>query len=177
MGFARFKSKHRSALSVRFTTGAPGCEPKHAVLARWGRIKLHEDASALVGKVEVGTARVMSATAGFERGRWFASFTVDTQRPVLTSAWADAVAGVDLGVNTLAVLSTGQEFPNPRRCNGALRKVRHLNRTVSRRVGPYDNATKQRRVPSNRWQRTACHRSACQPLCQLDRGLPDPAYQ
>ena len=155
VGFARFKSKHRSRLSVRFTTGAIRCETKHAVLPRLGRIKLHEDASRLVGKVDVGTARVMSATVRFERGRWFVSFTVDTQRPAPGPARPDVVVGVDLGVKTLAVLSTGQEFPNPRHSNGAARKVRHLNRTVSRRVGPYDNATKKRRVPSNRWRRAS----------------------
>ena len=64
VGFPRFKSKHRSKLSVRFTTGAIRCETKHAVLPRLGRIKLHEDAADLVGKVDVGTARVMSAAAG-----------------------------------------------------------------------------------------------------------------
>ena len=71
------------------------------------------------------------------------SFIVDTQRPAPVPARPDAVVGVDLGIKTLAVLSTGQEFANPRHCNGALRKVRHLSRTVSRRVGPYDNATKR----------------------------------
>ena len=69
VGFARFKSKHRTRLSCRFTTGAIRCETKHAVLPRLGRIKLHEDASRLVGKVDVGTARVMSAAVRFERGR------------------------------------------------------------------------------------------------------------
>ena len=105
--------------------------------------------------LDAGTARVISAAVRFERGRWFVSFTVDTQRPAPAPARPDAVVGVDLGVKTLAVLSTGQEFANPRHCNGALRKVRHLNRTVSRRVGPYDNATKKRRDPSNRWRRAS----------------------
>ena len=36
VGFPRFKSKHRSRLSVRFTTGAIRCEAKHAVLPRAG---------------------------------------------------------------------------------------------------------------------------------------------
>jgi transposase len=54
VGFPRFRSKHCSRLSVRFTTGAIRCETKHAVLPRLGRIKLHEDASRLVGKVDGG---------------------------------------------------------------------------------------------------------------------------
>ena len=154
-GFPRFKSRHRSRLSVRFTTEAIRCEAKYAALPRLGRIKLHEDTSRRVGKVDVGTARGMSAAAGFERGRWFVSFTVDTQRPAPAPARPDVVVGVDLGVKTLAVLSTGQESPNPRHSNGAARKVRHLNHTVSRRVGPQDNVTKKRRDPSNRWRRAA----------------------
>ena len=152
-GFPRFKSKHRSRLSCRFTTGAIRCETKHAILPRLGRIKLHENASGLVGKVDAGAARVLSAAVRFERGRWLVSFTVDAQRHALTPARPGSVVGVDLGVKTLAVLSTGREFPNPRHSNRAARKVRHLNRAVSRRVGPYDNATKTRRAPSNRWRR------------------------
>ena len=80
------------------------------------------------------------------------SFTVDTQRPALTPARPDAVVGVDLGIKTLAVLSTAEQIPNPRPLSSALRKVRRLSRTASRRVGPYDNASKQRRAPSNRWR-------------------------
>lgn len=154
VGFPRFKSRHRSRLSVRFTTGAIRCETKHAVLPRMGRIKLHEDAAGLVGKVDAGTARVMSATVRFERGRWFVSFTVDAQRPVLTPAQPDTVVGVDLGIKTLAVLSSGEQIPNPRHLSSALRKVRRLSRAASRRIGPYDAATKSRRPSSNRWRRS-----------------------
>jgi putative transposase len=52
-------------LSVRFTTGATDCETKHAVLPRLGRVKLHEDVAGLVGNVDVGTARVISAAVRF----------------------------------------------------------------------------------------------------------------
>jgi putative transposase len=55
----------------------------------------------------------MSAAVRFERGRLFVSFTVDAQRPVLTPARPDAVVGVDLGIKTLAVLSSGEQIPNP----------------------------------------------------------------
>lgn len=152
VGFPRFKSKHRTRLSCRFTTGAIRCETKHAVLPRLGRIKMHEDAAGLVSKVDTGTARVMSAVVRFERGRWNASFTVDMARPALTPARPDAVVGVDLGIKTLAVLSTGEQIPNPAHSNSAARKVARLSRKVSRRIGPYDPATKTRRPPSSRWR-------------------------
>ena len=152
VGFPRFKSKHRTRLSCRFTTGAIRCETKHAVLPRLGRIKMHEDAAGLASLVDAGAARVMSAVVRFERGRWFVSFTVDMARPALTPARPDAVVGVDLGIKTLAVLSTGEQIPNPAHSNSAARKVARLSRKVSRRIGPHDPATKTRRPPSSRWR-------------------------
>jgi putative transposase len=152
VGFPRFKSKHRARPSVRFTTGAIRCEPGHAVLPRIGRVKLHEPGTRLADLVAAGTARTMSVSVRFERGRWFAAFTVeqDVTRPPATDP--GAVVGVDLGIKTLAVLSTGEVIENPRHLGKALRKVRRLSRTVSRRRRP-DRHTRQQ--PSNRWRR-AC---------------------
>jgi Probable transposase/Helix-turn-helix domain len=144
------------ATAAGFWSGSPpgrsAARPDTGVLPRLGRIKLDEDGAGLVAKVEAGTARVISAAAGFERGRWFVSFTVDTQRPVLTPASPGAVVGVDLGIKTLAVLSSGEQIPNPRHSNAGLRKIRRLSRAVSRRVGPYDAVAKKGRPPSNRWR-------------------------
>ncbi|MET9228033.1 RNA-guided endonuclease TnpB family protein [Lentzea sp. NPDC003310] len=62
----------------------------------------------------------------------------------------DAV-GVDLGVKSLAVLSTGLVVPNPRHLGLALRALRRLQRQAARRTGP-DKRTGQQ--PSSRWRRT-----------------------
>jgi putative transposase len=61
------------------------------------------------------------------------------------------VVGVDLGVKHLAVLSTGEQIPNPRQLETALRKLRRLQRQAARRVGP-DRRTGQQ--PSHRWRRS-----------------------
>jgi putative transposase len=79
-GFPRFRSRHNSRLSCRFTTGAIRCEARHAVLPRLGRIRLHEEASSLAGKVGAGAVRILSAAVRFERGRWFVSFTCEAER-------------------------------------------------------------------------------------------------
>jgi len=151
-GFPRFKSRRKARPSIRWTTGSFRCEVRHAVLPRIGSVKLHEPGSRLADRVAAGTARVVAVSVRFERGRWFAAFTVDTEvaRPV--AADPDAVVGVDLGIKTLAVLSTGQEIPNPRHLSRALRKVRRLSRMVSRRQGP---GRRTRGVPSNRWCRAS----------------------
>jgi putative transposase len=94
----------------------------------------------------------MAVSVRFERGRWFAAFTVDTEITRPAPLDPDAVVGVDLGIKILAVLSTGEVIENPRHLSKALRKVRRLSRTVSRRQGP-DRATRQ--VPSNRWRRAS----------------------
>jgi IS605 OrfB family transposase len=106
--------------------------------------------------VAAGTARVLSVTVRYERGRWFASFSVETQISRPAPRHPEAVAGVDLGIKTLAVLSTGEQVPNPRYLSGALRKLRRLSRTASRRQGP-DRRTGQQ--PSNRWQRANAARA------------------
>jgi IS605 OrfB family transposase len=153
VGFPRFRSRRRSRPSIRFTTGAIRCEPAHAVLPRLGRIKLHERAN-------LGGARVLSASVRFERGRWFVAFTVeqDITRPAPTCP--DVAVGVDLGIKTLAVVATATgetfEVPNPRHLSGALRKVRRLSRTVSRRRGS-DRRTRQ--DPSNRWRKADAARN------------------
>lgn len=144
-GFPRFRSKRKARPSVRFTTGAIRCEATHAVLPRLGRIRLCE-------RADMGVAGVLSATVRCERGRWFVAFTVEKDIALPAPIRPDVAAGVDLGIKMLAVVATdaGESFevPNPRHLSGALRKVRRLSRTVSRRQGP-DRRTGQR--PSNRW--------------------------
>jgi IS605 OrfB family transposase len=151
-GFPRFRSKRKARPSIRWTTGSFRCETRHAVLPRIGRVKLHEDGSRLAGLVAAGTARVLSVSVRFERGRWHASFTADAQISRPAPARPGAVVGVDLGIRTLAVLSTGQEIPNPRHLSGALGKIRRLSRTMARRRGPDRRAGRE---PSNRWRRAS----------------------
>ena len=137
-------------LAYRFALDpTPAQERAHAVLPRIGRVKLHEPGTRLAGLVADGQARVLGVPVRFGRGRWFAAFTAgqDISRPA--PADPDAVAGIDVGIKTLAVLSTGEEIPNPRHLGRSLRKVRRLSRTVSRRRGP-DRRTRQQ--PSNRWR-------------------------
>jgi putative transposase len=151
-GFPRFRSKRKARPSIRFTTGSFRCEARHAVLPRIGRVKLHESGARLAGLVAAGTARVLSVSVRYERGRWHASFTADAAITRPAPARPGAVVGVDLGIKTLAVLSTGEQIPNPRHLSGALRKIRRLSRVMARRQGP-DRRTG--REPSNRWRRAS----------------------
>jgi IS605 OrfB family transposase len=137
---------------VRFTTGPIRVEPdrRHVSLPRVGRIKTHESTRKLARRLEVGTARILSATVRREGGRWYCAFTVQTALTMRAPAHPDAVIGIDLGIRNLAVLSSGECVPNPRHLNTAQRRLRSASRTASRRRGP-NRRSGQR--PSRRWHR------------------------
>ena len=76
-----------------------------------------------------GAGRVLSASVSERTGRWFVSFTCEAGRSKV-EAPAGRPVGVDVGVKCLAVLSTGEQVPNPK----------HLSRWQRRqaRPGPLD---------------------------------------
>jgi putative transposase len=153
LGFPRFKGK-RAGWSCRFTTGAFGLaenDRRHVKLPRIGLVRTHESTRKLARHVEQGRARIRSATVSHRGGRWFVAFSVEITRHDPAPARPDSAVGVDLGVKSLAVLSTGETIPNPRHLDVALRELRRLQRQAARRVGP-DRRT--RRQPSQRWRKT-----------------------
>jgi putative transposase len=150
--FPRFKSK-RTAMSCRFTTGAFGLadvDRRNVKLPRIGQVRTHESTRKLARHVARGTARIRSATVSHQSGRWFVSFSVEITRGDPAPTRPGSVVGVDLGVKSLAVLSTGEVIPNPRHLEVAQRQLRRLQRQASRRRGP-DRRTRQ--VPSTRWRK------------------------
>jgi putative transposase len=85
------------------------------------------------------------------------SFSVEITRYDPAPARPESVVGVDLGIKSLAVLSTGEVIANPRHLEIAQRELRRLQRQASRRVGP-DRRTRQ--VASARWRKTQARLSA-----------------
>lgn len=158
VGFPRFKAKRAATPSVRFTTGAirVDTDRRHVILPRLGAIKTHESTRKLESRLAVGSARILSATCRFEKGRWFVAFTVEAMPSPTSPRHPDAVIGVDLGVARLAVLSDGTMIENPKHYAAARRRLAHASRTVCRRQGP-DRSTGQR--ASNRWRRASAIRN------------------
>jgi putative transposase len=170
--FPRFKGK-RAGLSCQFTTGAfglAGAGRRHVQLPRIGVIRTHESTRKLARRLDAGTARICSAVISFRRGRWLVSFSAQVTRTDPAPARPGAVIGVDLGIKSLAVLSTGEVVPNPRHLEVAQRDLRRLQRQASRRHGP-DRRTGA--VPSARWRKTQAHiaRLHAQVACARRDGL------
>ncbi|GAB3287121.1 hypothetical protein GCM10027563_21790 [Parasphingorhabdus pacifica] len=79
------------------------------------------------------------------------SFSVEVAQAEPSPASHGGTVGVDLGVKSLAVLSTGEAIANPKHLEAAQNELRRLQRTAARRAGP-DKRTG--RKPSNRWRAT-----------------------
>ncbi|MEU6267575.1 IS607 family element RNA-guided endonuclease TnpB [Saccharopolyspora shandongensis] len=153
LGFPRFKGK-RAGMSCRFTTGSFGLadhDRRHVKLPRIGVVRTHESTRKLARHVERERARIRSATVSYRAGRWCVSFSVEITRDDPVPSRPDVTVGVDLGIKSLAVLSTGEVIANPKHLEVAQRELRRLQRQASRRQGP-DRRTGQK--PSNRWSNT-----------------------
>ncbi|WP_084536209.1 IS607 family element RNA-guided endonuclease TnpB [Nocardia yamanashiensis] len=151
MGVPQPKKKH-SHQSYTVTTGCYGLgEGSHGVkIPRVGTVRTAESTRKLARRLRNGTAEIGSATYSYRGRRWYVSFSVRVRREDPKPVHPDAIVGVDVGVKSLAVLSTGEVIPNPKHYQRAHALRRRLARKRSRRRGPHQRTGTP---PSNRWQK------------------------
>jgi putative transposase len=150
--FPKFKGR-RAGLACRFTTGASGLarDRRHVKLPHIGTIRTCESTRKLARRIGQGSARIRSATVTFRGGRWLVSFSVEITRADPAPARRACAVGADLGVKSLAVLSTGEVISNPGYLEAAQRELRRLQRQAARRAGPHKRTGQ---APSGRWRKT-----------------------
>jgi putative transposase len=125
VGFPTFKKKSKGIGSFRLT-GSIHMFSESVQLPRLGRLRLKE-------KDYLPTeAKVLSATVSEQAGRWYVSVQVEEEQDVPERTATTAI-GVDLGIKTLATLSDGTTFNNPRALKHAQKRLRRLEREKSRR--------------------------------------------
>ena len=145
--FPKFKSKKNGIGGFRLT-GTIKVEDSHVQLPRLGRLKLKEK-----GYLPT-TAKILSASVSEKAGRWFVSIQVEQELPEYIGQKDEHnVVGVDLGIKTLATVSDGQTFDNPKPLKTRLRKLRRLNKSVSRKV----KGSKNRKKAVSRLARLYAH--------------------
>ena len=118
------KTRKRGLGGFRLT-GSIVVFPDAIQLPRLGRLRLKERDYLPTD------AKILSATVREQAGHWYVSVLVEQERVV--PANRGPVVGVDLGVKTLATLSDGTEEPNPRHLRYCLKKLKRLQRVVSRK--------------------------------------------
>ncbi|MDA8269636.1 MAG: IS607 family element RNA-guided endonuclease TnpB [Actinomycetota bacterium] len=150
VGFPRFKTKNGARRSFKVTTGVfEVTDSRHVRLARIGVIRTKEPTAKLAGLLDAGAGRVLSATVSQSAGRWYVAFGVEVTRPEYRAA-PGRVVGVDVGVKSLAVLSTGEVVPNPKHLSTYQRRMARLQAQCARRAGPARG-----QAPSKRWVRSS----------------------
>ena len=137
LGYPRFKTKKTGLGSFRLT-GSIVVSEKAIVLPRLGRLRLKEReylppqwGKDPFGHGErAGGALVCECAGGRGAGG---------------ARESGPVVGIDLGIKTLATLSDGTVIPNPRHLKRRLKKLKRLQRVVSRRQKGSHNRKKAAR--------------------------------
>lgn len=90
--------------------------------------------------------KIMSATVSRTADKWFVSITVDCPSVQLLphNVENQDVVGVDLGLTTLATLSSGEKVAGPKSHKRLLSRIRRLSQSLSRKVKGSANYKKAR---------------------------------
>src|SRR5215831_13653664 len=125
VGYPQPKTKKKGLGSFRLT-GSIVVFPKAIQLPRLGRLRLKER-----GYLPTSGVRIRSATVSEQAGHWYVSVLVEQEHSM--PANSGPVVGVDLGIKRLATLSDGTSEPNPRHLRSCLKKLKRLQRAVTRK--------------------------------------------
>jgi putative transposase len=125
-GYPRFKAQSRFH-SYTFPLYGNGCKlRKNKKLYVMGvgelKVKLHREVSGCIKTV------TLTKTCG----KWYVGFSVETDTPAPLPATGNAT-GIDVGLESFAVLSDGTSIKNPRYFQTAAAKLRRVQRKVCRR--------------------------------------------
>src|SRR5262249_2267214 len=106
-----------------------------------------------------GTAGVktLSATVSEHVGHWYVSLQVEQEQAVPKNT--GPVVGIDLGVKSLATLSDGTVIANPKPLKRRLKKLKRLQRAVSRKVKGSNNRKKAARRLGKQHRKVAQQRA------------------
>jgi putative transposase len=148
-GFPRFKSKKRNPLAFRL--GKAKVTNSHVTLPRIGSVKLKEQ-----GYLPTDV-KILGSSVKERAGRWFVSLTVEQDLDIPT-ATGKPVIGVDVGISTLATLSDGTRFENPKALGRGLKRLKLLQRSLSRKVKGSSNRAKAQKKVASQHYRISCVR-------------------
>ncbi len=135
-GFPKFKSRKNSVGSFRLT-GAIHVTETQVKLPRTGWLRLKEH-----GYIPTDGIYILSATVSETAGHWFVS--IQCKEEIEDAVATGEPIGIDLGIKSMAVVSDGRKFENPKALKQAQVKLRRLEREKSRRKKGGRNRDKTR---------------------------------
>jgi putative transposase len=169
VGFPRFRSARRDAGRVRFTTGAMRVEAdrRSITVPVIGSLQSKENTRRVQRHVASGRAHIVNMTLSQRWGRLFISIGYALRTPVTerTPTEPTVIAGVDLGMRTLATVATvdtatGEqtitEYVNPAPLKATLAARRRAGHQLSRRI-PGSHGHRAAKAKLSRLDRRCVH--------------------
>ena len=151
-GFPKFKSKHDNRQSFQVPQNTEvDYEAKRVFLPKFREgIKCRFDRQ-FSGKIKTST---VSKTP---TGKYFISILVETEDAIPNKAPIDEnkAIGVDLGIKTFATLSDGTEIQNPKYLKKALKRLKRLQRSVSRKKKGSNSRKKAVKLLARQYEKVA----------------------
>ncbi|GHO61110.1 transposase [Ktedonobacter sp. SOSP1-52] len=144
----RFKSKKRSKPSFYLANDQLELKDHHIWIPKLGWVNMAEN---LRFKGKVTGARITNIADW-----WFISITVEVADRLPDPR--KAAVGIDVGLNRLATLSTGEGYENQAFLKTALKKLRQANKRLHRRRAGSKNREKARRHVARLHYQIACMR-------------------
>ena len=86
--------------------------------------------------------KILSATISTRGERWFVSINVELSEAIQPLPKTQQSVGLDLGINHLATLSDGTKITAPKPLKTQLKKLRRLNKSLSRKQKDSNNRKK-----------------------------------
>ena len=149
-GFPKFKSRKRG-IGAFYLEGSIKVTNRTIKFPRIGELRLKER-----GYIPPGVV-IKSAVISERAGHWFVA--VRTDEEASPHSPGSEVLGVDVGIKSLAVLSDGTVFENPKALKAAERRLRQIQKAVSRKQKGSGNRRKAVAKLARQHYRVACVRS------------------
>lgn len=133
-GYPKFKRKNIDVESFSFSD--PKLKSNRIRIPKLGLVRFRQS-RPLEGKPIKATIKLIG-------NKWYVCITTETiaDKPIGTR---NRPIGIDVGLKEFAVLSTGEVVPNPKVHKHLLRRYKHLQRKISRRVKGSKNRNKARK--------------------------------
>jgi putative transposase len=147
-GFPHFKSRKRDRLSFYLANDKFSVDGHTLRVPKLGEVNMTEE-SRFAGKME-------GATIFYRAGWWFVSIAVEVEHE--TPTHSGGTVGIDLGVKTLATLSSGETFENQKHYRRSLGRIKGLSKGLSRKVEGSQNWWKHAQKLARAHYRVACQR-------------------
>lgn len=151
----RFHSKksHYDSYTSKNNNNSIRVEGKHIRLPKVGFVRMKESRPV--------TGRIISATVSrVPSGKYYISVLCDAPDPEPLPV-SDEAIGIDMGVSALATLSDGTIIENPKYLERSMRRLRHEQKSLSRKTRGSRNSERQRLRVARLQEHIASQRRDC----------------